>query len=361
MLALVVAPACRPKAPAEAARPEPEASVEAAEIAPLVLSPEAVAAADIRTATAETRVLKRRIAAPGEIEYNARRLAHLTARAAGRVERVLAVEGDRVRPGQALAEVYSPEFMALQSEYIQASERARREGGDPADAAAARALLESARERLLLVGATPAEAGGLDASPVPKPLLTVRAPFAATVIASAVLPGDHVVTGASLFRLADLSTLWAVLRIQEKDLASAAAGAVVELRTRAYLGEVFRGRLLLVGDAVDPATRTVLGRVEAPNGAGRLKTGMYVEAVFDGSEERSALVVPESAVQDDEGETIVFIQTEERTFSRRVVKTGERTAGVVEILGGLAEGELVVASGAFLLKSEVRKGALGED
>jgi Cu(I)/Ag(I) efflux system membrane fusion protein len=361
LIAVAVAPSCRQTAPEEAAVHDRDGGAEAAEAAPLTLSPEAVAAADIRTAAAEMRVLKRRISAPGEIEPNARRLAHLTARTGGRVERVLAVAGDRVRAGQALAEIYSPDFMSLQAEFIQAAERARRQGGDPADAAAARALRESARERLLLVGATAAEADGLDTTPVPRPLLVVRAPFAATVSGAAVLPGDHVEMGASLFRLADLSTLWAGLRIQEKDLAAVSPGAAVELRSRAYPDEVFRGRILLIGDALDPATRTVIVRAEVPNGAGKLKTGMYVEAVFDGNEERRGLVVPESAVQDDAGTPIVFVRTEERTFTRRVVETGERFVGIVEILKGVSEGETVVTSGSFLLKSEMRKGALVGD
>ncbi|NTV80801.1 MAG: efflux RND transporter periplasmic adaptor subunit [Candidatus Aminicenantes bacterium] len=120
LAALVINPGCRDKsAPEAAARAgeDHDHENEAASKTSVTLTPQAVATADIRTEPAAPRALARRIAAPGELEFNARRLAHLTARTPGRVERVLAVEGDRVAGGQVLAELYSPDFMALQAEY----------------------------------------------------------------------------------------------------------------------------------------------------------------------------------------------------------------------------------------------------
>jgi RND family efflux transporter MFP subunit len=327
----------------------------------IILTPDAWAAADIRTAPAATIAFRRRITAPGGLEFNARRLAHLTARTPGRVERVLSVSGDRVRAGQVLAEVYSPGFMSLQAEYLQAAERMKRLGNDAGDAGMARAILESARQRLLLVGATAAQVDDLAAVRVPRPLLDIRAPFAGTVIEANVLSGDHVELGASLFRLADPSVLWASLHIREEDMASLPAGAGAELRTQAYPGEVFPGRLLLVGDVLDEKTRTVTGRVEVANPAGRLKAGMFVEAVLENGVARTTLAVPEAAVQDDDGRSIVFVLTGERSFSRREIETGERLGGQVEVLTGLVAGETVATSGSFLLKSEMRKGSMEDE
>lgn len=362
LAALLFAAACGGKAPSGAAAAAEDRDREApGSAATLSLTPEAAAAAGIRTEPAAMRPLARRITAPGELEWNARRVAHLTARTSGRIERVFVVRGDRAREGQVLAEVYSRDFLALQAEYRQAEERAKRHAGDPAEAGPARAFLDSARERLLIIGATPADVEGFGASPVPRPLLAVRAPLSGTVLETGVVPGDHVELGASLFRLADLSTLWARLHIQETDLADIKPGSEVSLKTRAYPGEEFRGRLVLVGDVVDPGTRTLEGRVEVPNPAGRLKSGMYVEAAFAAAGERRALAVPEAAVQDDEGRTVVFVQTGERTFARREVVTGERAAGLVEITRGLADGERVVTSGSFLLESELRKGGLEDE
>jgi RND family efflux transporter MFP subunit len=359
--AFILVAGCRAKGAAEAARPAETAAVQAEAPASVTLTPEAVAAADIKTEISAMRLVARKVTAAGELEWNARRLVNLTARTPGRLERVLAVKGDRVRQGQLLAEIYSPDFLAMQAEYMQAAARARRHAGDAAEEGPAKAVLAGARERLGLLGLPVSEIDSLDAKAVPMSLLAVRAPLTGTVLESTVVAGDAVELGTSLFRLADPSTLWACLHIQEEDLGAAKAGSEVVLKIHAYPGEEFRGRLVLVGDVVDAATRTIEGRVEVANAGGRLKVGMYVEATTSAGGERRVLVVPEESVQDDEGRSVVFIKTGERTFARRAVETGERSAGAVEILKGVAEGEAVVTSGSFLLKSEMRKGALVGD
>ena len=362
LAALLVAAGCRAKSASEAPAPaDAHAAGEHEAPASVTLTPAAVAAAEIRTASAAVRPVARRLAAAGELEWNARRVVHLTARTPGRLERVAVVQGDRVREGQLLAEIYSPDFLTLQAEYIQAAARAKRHAGDAAEEAPARAVLSGARERLMILGLTAEEIGALEAAASPRPLLAVRAPLSGTVIESVVVAGDAVELGTSLFRLADPSTLWACLHIREEDLSAVRTGAEVVLRTHAYPGEEFRGRLVLVGDVVEAATRTVEGRVEILNPGGRLKAGMHVDASAEPGGERRALAVPEESVQDDEGRLIVFVRTGERTFTRREVKTGERFGGFIEILEGVGEGETVVTSGSFLLRSEVRKGGLEDE
>jgi RND family efflux transporter MFP subunit len=327
----------------------------------ITMTPEAVAAVGIQVVPAQTRKVRRRISAPGELEFNARRTLHITARAAGRVERTRVVAGDKVSRGQLLAEIFSPEFMARQAEFLQATARAERLRESREEAGTARAFMEGARERLILLGLSQAETTQLVQTGMPRPFLPVRAQFSGTIIESAAQAGDHVELGASLFRLADLTTLWASLNIQEKDLPALQAGSAAEIRSQAFPGEVFHGRLLLVGDMLDARTRTVIGRAEVPNPAGRLKTGMYIEAVLAGGEERTALVVPESALQEDNGRPIVFVRTQSGVFVRREVEIGERFQGALEILAGLAEGEQIVTSGGFLLKSELNKGSLEDE
>lgn len=359
---LLLAAGCRARSASENAAAAVDRAAGARGVpGSVTLTPAAAAAAEVRTETAAVRAVTRRFAAPGELEWDGRRVFHITARTAGRLERVAAVPGDRVRAGQVLAELYSPDFLALQAEYLQASARAKRHAGDAAEETPARAVLDGARERLALLGLTAEEIAALAASAAPRPLLAVRAPHAGTVVERGVVPGDTIERGASLFRLADPSSLWARLHIREQDLGAVRTGAEVVMRTQAYPGEEFRGRLVLVGDVVDAATRTVEGRVEVPNPGGRLKAGMYVDASAESGAERQALAVPEGSVQDDEGRPIVFVQTGERTFVRREVRTGERFAGLVEILEGVAAGEAVVTSGGFLLKSEVRKGSLEDE
>jgi len=358
--ALFLAAACRDDALVESGH-QAEGTVPPTANISVTLTPEGAATAHIKIGPAAIRTLARRITAAGELGFNARRLVHLTARTPGRVERVLVVRGDRVREGQVLAEIYCPDYMTLQAEYLLAAERVKRQAGDPADAAQARALLDSSRERLLLLGASPAEVDGLGALSAPRPFLLVRATLSGTALEASVLAGDWVELGANLFRLADLSTLWASLHIQEKDLSSMKAGAEAVLRSQAYPGEDFRGRLVLVGDVVDAGTRTVEGRIEVPNPSGKLKPGMYVDASIAAVGERAVIAVPEAAIQDDEGRSIVFVRTGERTFTRREVTAGERFAGYVEILKGLTEGETVVTSGGFLLKSELRNVGLEDE
>ncbi len=348
-------------APAAQADHDHDHEAETAVTTTVTLTPQAVAAAGIRTEPAATRPLALRVAAAGELEWNARRVVHLTARAAGRLERVLAVRGDRVREGQLLAELYSPDFLARQAEFLQAAARLARRAGDPAEEGPARALLAGARDRLLVLGLPGTEIDGLAASGAPRPLLAVRAPLSGTVLESGVVAGDAAELGTSLFRLADPSTVWACLHIQERDLARVRAGAEAVLRVQAYPGEEFRGRLAFVGDAVDAASRTVEGRVELANPGGRLKPGMFVEAAIAAAGDRRALAVPEAAVQDDDGRAIVFVRTGEATFARRAVRTGERAGGFVEVLEGLAEGEAVAVSGGFLLKSELHKESMRDD
>ena len=360
---LLFAAACRADRPAASAAAADEGSAhdhegEAAAPPILTLSPEAVAAAGIRTEPAAKRPLALAVTAVGELEWNARRLVHLTARTSARIERLHAVRGDRVREGQLLAELYSPDYLVLQAECIQAAARLARRAGDPVEEGPARAFLASARERLRPLGVPDEEIEALGAGSTPRPLLAVRAPFAGTVYESGAVAGDAVEAGASLFRLADPSSLWTRLRIQERDLAAVRAGAEAVVRAQAYPGEEFRGRLALVGDVVEPATRTVEGRVEIGGAGGRLKPGMFVEAAIASAGARTALVVPESALQADDGRTIVFVRTGERTFARREVRAGARSGGAVEILDGLAEGEAVVTAGSFILESELRKGRL---
>jgi len=324
------------------------------------LTEEAVRTGGIAVEAARVVETARSIAGVGELEFNSRRLAHLTARVSGRLESIAAFRGDRVVAGQALAEIYSRDYLALQADVLQAAERAARLRATP-DEQAARAFLDAARANLLPVGVTEAEIDALISSKSVRRLLTVRAPFGGRIIEQAAVAGDGVEPGISLFRIADLSTLWAIIRIYEKDLAAVRPDVEVVLRTQAFPGEEFRGRLVLIGAVMDEKTRTVEGRVEIRNPSERLKPGMYVEASIARGETRRALVIPESALQEFQSQSVVFLQTGPAVYVLRLVETGERTGGRVEILRGLTEGDNVVTSGSFLLKSELLKKTLGEE
>ncbi|OGD22528.1 MAG: hypothetical protein A2W03_18240 [Candidatus Aminicenantes bacterium RBG_16_63_16] len=349
---------CRKSPPAETGSARPEENV--GEPDSVRLTENAVRTGGITVEPARVMETVRCIAGVGDLEFNSRRLIHLTARASGRLERIVAFRGERVVEGQVLAEIYSRDYLACQAEVLQAAERAARLLGTP-DEQAARAFLGAARANLLPLGVTEPEIDTLISTKSIRRLLDVRAPFGGRIIEQAAVAGDGVEPGVSLFRIADLSTLWASVRIYEKDLAAVRPNVEVVLRTQAFPGEEFPGRLVLIGAVMDEKTRTVEGRVEVRNPSERLKPGMYVEASISCGETRRALVIPESALQEFQSRSVVFVRTGPGVFELRLVETGERTGGRVEILLGLAEGDKVVTSGSFLLKSEMLKKSLGEE
>ena len=174
------------------------------------------------------------------------------------------------------------------------------------------------------------------------------------------MAGAHVDLGGSLFKLADMSSLWACVHVFEKDLAEIRTGSDVLLRTQAFPDREFTGRLVLIGAVMEEKTRTVEGRVEVGNADGSLRAGMYVEAEISSGRERSALVVPAAALQEYLSRPVVFVKTGATTFVLRLVETGARTATEVEIIQGLAAEESVVTAGSFLIKSELLKSSLGD-
>ncbi|MHB8055063.1 MAG: efflux RND transporter periplasmic adaptor subunit [Candidatus Aminicenantales bacterium] len=351
-------PACRPGNTPSETETAGEGQVNAP-AGTVTLSAEAQADGGIAVAQAKMTVLTAKISAPGDIEFNARRLAEVSARLAGRIERVTAVAGDRVAAGQILAEIYSREYLASQTDVLQSSARAKRLQGDPEESAA-NAFFQAARRKLQPLGLTDEDIDALVAAGEPRPLLPVRAPFTGTIIEAPALAGAHVDAGESLFKLADTASLWACVHIFEKDLAGVRVGSDVRLQTQAYPDREFAGRLVLVGPVMNEKTRTVEGRVEVGNGDGSLRPGMYVEAEIASGAERPALVVPAAALQEFQSRPVVFVKTGETTFVLRPVETGARTAAGIEIKNGLAAGESVVTAGSFLLKSELLRSSLGD-
>jgi membrane fusion protein, copper/silver efflux system len=349
---------CRNSPPGESGVHEEETN--APSTVSLRLAEEAVRTGGISVEPARAAEMARRLAAVGELDFNGRRLVHLTARTAGRIERLAAFRGDRVAEGQVLAEVYSQDYLALQAEVIQAAERSARLQSTP-DARPALAFLQAARAKLLPLGIGEPEIDDLISTKSVRPFLPVRAPFSGRIIEQDAVVGDGIEPGASLFLLADLTMLWAVVRIYEKDLAAVRSGVEVSLHTQAFPGEEFRGRLVTIAGVMDEKTRTVEARVEVANPKERLRPGMYVEASITAGEKRRRLVIPEAALQDFQSRPVVFLQTGPGTYELRLVETGERSGGFVEVLRGLAEGDEVVTSGSFLLKSEMLKTTMGDE
>jgi RND family efflux transporter MFP subunit len=346
---------CNAKKAADAP-PEPQNSARPSVIN---LTEEAMRIAKIQTEKAELRQVPLKVYAAGDMAFNQKRLMNLTSRVSGRVENVFAYVGDRVREGDLLLSLYSPDFLTSQAEFLQAGERLKRLTKDNLqdEIASAESLLDSAKRRLKLLGMNEGDLKDLEETRQIKPLLPVSAPFSGTIIESPIVLGDQIIEGACLFKIADLSVLWAHVHVFEKDLALVKQGMSALVRVQAYPGQTFQGVLTLLNDVVDEKTRTVIGRVEVQNARGLLKPGMYVEVDLVLSSTAVALLVPGAAVQDLEGRKVVFVPTGARSFRFQEVEVGQKLHDWIEVVKGLSPGDIYVRDG-FLLKSEYLKKSL---
>lgn len=327
----------------------------------VTLTADAARTAGIQTDEVRIRTFYPSVKASGTVGLNQKRYVRVTPRVSGRIEKVLAFEGDRVGAGQVLCELYSPDLMAAQADYLQILARADTEvAGHPSseEGKLHESLLHSTEARLRLLGFEEADLTALKSGRQALPVLPIRSPISGTVIESSCAAGGAAELGTSLCAVADLGSLWVQVHVFEKDLASVASWARAEVTVAAYPGEVFPGTLVLVGSLMDEATRTVTCRVEAANPSARLKPGMFAEVKIIAREPVSVLAVPEAAVRTIAGRTVVFVPVEGGKFIRRDIETGRPLDGFIEVIKGLKEGEKVVTSGSFDIKAEMLKGAL---
>jgi len=298
---------------------------------------------------------------PGKVMLNERRRAAITARLAGRVEKVTAFAGDRVSAGQALAEVFSQDFLSLQMEYLQALERTQRFGNESADQSTAKTILHSARSKLEVTGLSEADLRELETGKVPMSHLHIRAPFRGAVLAAEVVQGQFVELGAHLFEIADLSTLWILADIYEQDLPRVHKGMKAQVEVAPYPRETFAATLAEIFGVVDAQSRTVKARLEVRNSSGKLKPEMFASVHLTTELGGSTIKVPASAILGETEKHFVFVAMGDSTFEKREVRTGAETREIVEVLDGLATGERIVTRGGFFLKSELAKETFGEE
>ena len=341
----------------------------------------AVAPVDVLRADASGVALS----VPGQVELDPRRVALVSARIAGRVERLTAVEGDRVSAGETVAYLYSPEFLTAQVDLAQAQRRARLLAGTPDDSGA-RALVEAARRRLRLMGSSDGEIERAAGDGDPASVLALRAPLDGSIMEAHLLPGAAVEPGAPIFTVADLSVIDVVAEVPERSLPLVRTGQRARVSIAAFPNLQFNGTVERLRDALNPATRTVRAVIHVPNASHRLRPGMFATVQLDvslrdalaaGGAPRPAspgagsavLTIPETAVVTDGERRFVFVEVGLRTYERREVRiaplsppgsTVSRALSVV-VQDGLRSGERVVVTGAFTLKSELAKASLAEE
>ena len=339
----------------------------------VVLDTAAITAAAIRLSAVDT-VSSTGLPVTGTITYDANRVSHIGSRTEGRIVMLRADIGERVRSGQPLAVLESPAVGQLRSEEHEAEallqiaeenfareQRLEQQGissrkellDAKADLRRAEAALRSARERLRVLGAGHGDGGQF----------AITAPFAGVVVQRDASRGEMASPADQLFTVADLSRVWIELDIFERDLPRVAVGQPVSVTTTAYPGREFPGRIVYVGAVVDTTTRTVPARVEVPNSDGMLRPGMFATATIRvGGGGGPRPVVPRDAVQELEGRQVVFVRGDRPgEFRPQPVELGETVDSArVGIREGLSPGDSVVVSGAFMLRSELAKGEIGE-
>jgi RND family efflux transporter MFP subunit len=314
--------------------------------------------------------------ASGVVQANAYRSTPVVSLVGGRVTSVAAEAGQFVKRGQTVAVVFSDELASAQSKYLSAQAEleehhkhhhrtaelveigavSREEFEQSASMLKkAEAELASQRQSLLLLGLAPQRVEALQSSSQISSEIALTAPVSGTVVSRAVNPGEVVEANKELLRVADLSNVWVVAQVFERDLARVRTGSGASVTSEAYPGRVFRGRVAFVDPQLDASTRTAQVRVEIANPAQALKLGMFVGVAFGalGTAEATAPTAPASAVQNIGGRAFVFLATNDaNTYVVRAVRLGAEVNGRFPVVEGLAIGDRVVTEGSFMLRAE---------
>ena len=320
----------------------------------IALSPAQRVMANVATEVAKIQSLSREITAVGVVQYDQSRQARVTAWIAGRIDKLhVSTVGSLVSRDQPVAEVYSPELLASQQEYLLAVKSREQLKNSPIQAISrnGEGLVASARQRLMLYGVKESQIAELEKAGSPNIRLPVYTPLSGVVIEKMVQQGQYVNAGEALFNIADLSTVWVEVEVYESEFQNIRVGQPVEIRSQSFPGRPFTGRVAFIYPFLDPKTRTVRARVEMPNPGLKLKPEMFVSAVIKVGLGAS-VTVPVTAVMDSGRQQTVWVEREAGIFEPRQVQVGQRTDDRIQILSGVKPGEKVAVSGAYLIDSE---------
>jgi Cu(I)/Ag(I) efflux system membrane fusion protein len=319
----------------------PEAGADDGAVA---ISPRVQQNLGVRTAIVAAGRLPSAVVAVGSVAYNDRDVALVQARGNGFIERLYVRAAlDPVKQGQPLAELYVPDWIAAQEDYLAAR---RMQGDDTAS------LVDGARQRMRLAGMTDAQVRLVEASGKVQARVTISAPVGGVVTELTAREGMTVASGAPLFRINGLSTVWVNADLPENVAAKVRPGDAVEARSPALPGSVFKGKVGAVLPEVSAATRTLKARIELANAGGQLVPGMFATLTFASARGADVLLVPSEAVIQTGTRSVVMLALDGGKFKPVDVELGGEGDGQTEIRKGLTAGQKIVLSGQFLLDSE---------
>ena len=314
----------------------------------------------MKSVAAAVRPLSRTIRTVGRVEYDERRFRTVNAKFEGWIEKLYVdYTGRPVKKGEPLADLYSPELLATQREYLQLLKWSREPKPDAAGVTDkmvirdAVALAAAARERLKLWDISEEQIRRIGEMGEPVRTLTLYSPVDGHVVQKMAVQGMKVMPGEKLFDVADLGSLWVVADIYEVDLPLIRPDQEAVITLSAYPGQIYRARIDFVYPSLAGETRTARARFIIPNPGEKLKPQMYTEVEIR-IDLGKRLTVPDDAVIDTGVRQIVYVDKGEGNFEPREVMLGARTEGFREVLRGLKSGEKVAASAAFLVDSEAQ-------
>ena len=298
----------------------------------------------VRTAAVTTGKLNAGVVAVGSVAYNERDVALVQARSNGFIERLyVRAPLDPVRKGQALAELYVPDWIAAQEEFLAVR---RMQGTDMPS------LVDGARQRMRLAGMSSEQVRLVESSGKVHSRMTISAPASGVITELGARDGMTVMAGAQLFRINGTSTVWVNAELAENLAAKVRPGDAVEARAPALPASVFKGRVGAILPEVNAATRTLKARIELANPDGKLVPGMFASLTFSSRGDDDVLLVPSEAVIQTGTRSVVMLAQDGGKFIPVEVELGSENNGQTEIRKGLALGQKIVVSGQFLIDSE---------
>lgn len=320
------------------------------------IDPHIVQTIGVRIETLQLRSVEKIIRALGYVQADESRIATVTVKVRGWVERLLVrTTGEYLRKGSPMVTLYSPELLSAQEEFVQAlsyAERLQRSGADNTALRAAQAGVAAARRRLELWDVPLELIRELERTRQPQRTVTLSAPFDGVVLERLIADGAELQPGQPLFRLADLSHVWVVAELSAPDLPWIRPGLPAELEFPALAGTRLQSTLFFVEPLANPASSTVRGRFRLPNLSGRLRPGMYAIVQVRVRSPRPVLVIPEDAVLRTGKRDVAIRALGQGRFQPVEVQLGAAWDGYYELLHGLRPGDSIVVSAQFLIDSE---------
>ena len=308
----------------------------------------------VKVAEVNREAVPDQVAIAGKLAFDAEHLHLVSSRVAGRLDRILVFEGAKVAQGQVLAELYSPDWISAQHEYLLARNTVRTfASAQQSDLLEdAKATEASAGTRMRVLGAGEDDIARLAKTGVVESHLALRAPIAGVVTKRNMDPGAFLNLGDNFMTVSDVGQVWFVGNIYEQDYAKVKLGQTLELQAQALPGKTYRGTVNFIGTNIDPVTHTLPIRCTVANPDGLLRPELFVSATLK-TGTRDAVVVPKTAIVSIKQTQYVIVEGSANQYHRQPVSTVTLADGRVAVTSGLQGGERIIVEGGTLINESM--------